>query len=480
MAQEIKQNVEARQELQLRLTPSLIQTVEILQMPLQELIEHIEQEVTVNPFLDVSNSEYTSIDTLYTESKMNSTILEELDEEKGGSQVAASDKEDDIPWWEIIKDDREDLNGKIMMQISVLNVDKKTESILCKILEKVDADGFLRMPLEGLLEYVKKELNQDVSMEEIKNALYILRTKVEPKGIGSTNLVECLLSQVDSKHPQYTLIQSIISNDIMNHRAMDINNLSQKYSKSVEEISEALHVISKLNMYPFSGYSNETYRRIKPDAEIYYVGDELVVNVSNPYLPKLSLNKEYVKLLSEKKVNNFLKDKYLSAKKVIKDINLRKMFLLKILRVIAEEQRGFFEDGIVSMKVLNLETLSQKTGLSKSTISRVISNKYIQTPRGLFNIKFFLASSPSRNTKVHYSKLSICDKIKELISVEDKQSPYTDSEIKQAIERELNITLARRTITKFRLEMNIPSASARKAKYASTDSSQSVQNMNKI
>ncbi len=474
MAQQIKQNLEAKQELQLKLTPSLIQTVEMLQMPLQELVERIEQEVTANPFLEADSSEYMSIDTVNNKLEADSSILRELDEERTGFRKTTSGDDEDVPLWETIKDE-ENLNNKIMMQISVLNVGEKVKSILYKILDKIDADGFLKISLDELLEYIKKELNQDVSMDELKNALEILRTKLEPKGIGSTNFVECLIAQIDPKHPKYELIYNIVYNDIMNSSVIDVNNLSAKYSKSIEEINEALHIISKLNIYPLANYSNEIHRRIKPDAEVYYVGNDLVVDVSNPYLPKLSLNKEYTKLLNEKEVGQFLKEKYLSAKKIIKDINLRKMFLLKILQAIVQEQRDFFENGIVSMKSLNLETISQKTGLSKSTISRVIANKYVQTPRGLFNIKFFLASSPSRNTKVIYSKLSICDKIKEVIAEENKQSPYTDSQIKQIIERKLNITLARRTITKFRLEMNVPSASVRKEKYASMNSANSPQ-----
>jgi RNA polymerase sigma-54 factor len=219
-----------------------------------------------------------------------------------------------------------------------------------------------------------------------------------------------------------------------------------------------------------ANYTNELARRTKADAEVYFVGDNLVVNVNTSYLPKLTLNKEYSKFLNDKKAGEFLKNKYLTAKKIIKDVNLRKSFLLKVLRVIVDEQRDFFENGIVGMKTLNLETLSQKTGLSKSTISRIIANKYVQTPRGLFNIKFFLASSPSRNTKIYYSKVAICDKIKELISEENKLSPYTDSQLKYWIEKKLNITLARRTITKFRLEMNIPPANERKNKYLSDNS----------
>lgn len=477
MAQQIKQNLEAKQELQLKLTPSLIQTVEILQMPLQELIERIEQEVTSNPFLEIENFEFKSLDVENTDSQADANILAELDENEGMIRKKGNDEEEERLLWETIKDEGEDLERKIMMQISILNVPEKTKTIITKIAGKVDMDGYLRISYEELLESIKKEMNQEISLEEVKDALNILKTKVEPKGIGSTTLKECLLAQIEPKHPRYELIHKIISDDIMNSKEFNIENLAVKYSCSVEEIKEALHTISRLNMYPFEGYIRDINRKIKPDGEIYYVDNELVVNVSTSYLPKLRLNKEYTKFLKDKKNSKFLREKYLSARKIIKDIQLRKMFLLKILQVIAQEQRDFFENGIVAMKALNLEMVSQKTGLSKSTISRIITNKYVQTPRGLFSIKFFLAPSPSRNTRVYYSKAAICDLIKELIAEENKQSPYTDSQLRLAIERKLNINLARRTITKFRLEMNIPSASIRKINYISAQSLPSPQKL---
>ncbi|MFN7181131.1 MAG: RNA polymerase factor sigma-54 [Planctomycetota bacterium] len=463
-APEFKQNIEAKQELQQRLTPSLLQTVTILQMPLQELAEHIEQEVTENPFLEISPPQFKSLDTIKTDTSSN--ILEDLEDERSYRHTGNLEDEDDLPFWERLKDEEEGIYDKIRMQISILEIDEKTKNIIYKILDKVDMDGFLRISYDELLEYIKSELKIEVQLSELKNALEILRTKITPQGIGSTTVQECLLSQINKNDKDYELLASIITTILANPpNKFDIQTLMSKYNKTYDQINKALEIISKLNMAPLANYNNEIIRRIKADAEIYYVDNELVVNLSNPYIPELVINKEYIKLLKEKKSDKFLKNKYANAKKLIKDLNLRKMFLLKILQVIIQEQKDFFENGIVSLKSLNLEMISQKTGLSKSTISRVIANKYIQTPRGLFNIKFFLASSPSRNTKIHYSKVAICDKIKELIEQENKLSPYTDTQLKNLIERKLNIRLARRTITKFRLEMNIPSASVRRIQY---------------
>ncbi len=471
---EIKQNIEAKQELQLRLAPSLIQTVKILQMPLQELVEHIEQEVIQNPFLETGNSEFKSIDNI--KSDLSANILKDLDEERMSIGKGSSKDEETMPLWEVLKDETPDVFEKIRMQISISNTDEKVKNILYKVLDKVDIDGYLRISFDELLNYIKKETKSDILPDELKKALNILKTKIEPRGIGSTTITECLLSQLDPNDKDYKLISNIITNELTNDK-LDINFLTSKYKLTHEEINNVFQTISKLNMWPLANYNNDIIRKIKPDAEIYYVGNDLVVNVSMQYLPKLTINNEYINFLKEEKAKEFLKNKYSYAKKLIKDINLRKMLLLKILRLIADEQKGFFENGIVSMKSLNLEMISQKTGLSISTISRVISNKYVQTPRGLFHIKFFLASSPTKNTKVYYSKVAICNKIKELIEQENKQSPYTDTQLKYAIDRELNIKLARRTITKFRLEMNIPSATVRKIRYETSSNETNLTNI---
>ncbi|MGC9141478.1 MAG: RNA polymerase factor sigma-54 [Caldimicrobium sp.] len=450
---------------QLILTPQLKLLLKVLQLNTLELNEYLLQEVQSNPFLEVefndimektSSSEKEEIaltdefdwskEALFEETRFSFTY--ENPEEEGSILEKTARKE-------------ETLSEHLLWQLGFIELTPKEREIADFIMGNLDEKGYLSVSLEELA----KDLG--VSIEEIEKVRNLLK-KLDPVGVASLDLKECLLTQLEFMGYSKESLPYILVERHLEEIPEGIEYLSQKYGYNPTELDEALYIIRNLEPYPARNFFNPQTIYIEPDLRFYKEDNEWKVEVVRDNFPKVYLNNLYYKISKNKRLLNnsknkeFLKEKFKIAETLLKALDSRYSTLYKVGEVILQTQKDFLEKGSKHLKPLTLKDVAQKTGLHESTISRVISHKYVDTPLGIFPLKFFFTTGYSTDSGKSLSVIAIKDYIKEIIEKEDPKRPYSDSQIAKILKERYGINIARRTVTKYREELNIPSIRERK------------------
>jgi RNA polymerase sigma-54 factor len=305
----------------------------------------------------------------------------------------------------------------------------------------------------------------DIDIEKYDEILDVIHS-FEPFGVCSRNLKECLMIQVQVRGIKNDIVKEIIENyldDVGNNR---LSQISKSIGCTIEEIKEALHVIRDLEPKPGRIFSSaRDIRYITPDVIVKKIEGEYVIIVSDSTAPKLKINSFYNKMVSNGEISgsasDYINKKLISAFKLIKSIEQRRNTIYKVVKAIIEFQEDFFEKGTVHLKTLILKDVADQIGVHESTVSRAINGKYMQCPRGLFEIKYFFQSGVSSIHGDGVSAESIKTIIKEIIDNEDSHKPISDQNISDELNK-LGIKISRRTVAKYRDEIGILSTSKRK------------------
>lgn len=463
--------IELRNELKLKpqliITPQLKLVLKVLQLNTLELNNFLLEEVQKNPFLeleykDLPETSFFKEDGLKDkEIKLNeeTNFEEELIEERVYFGKEISDEE----WsWEKTLKAEEKLIDYLLWQINMKNLTSLEKNIAYYIVGNLDDKGYLNIPLEE----VAREFG--VSLEKVEKIRNILKF-LDPVGIASLNVKECLLTQLefigyDKNSKPYTLIEKHFE-----ELSLGVNYLEETYGYDKEDIEKALEIIRQLEPYPARNYFNENIVYIEPDLIFFKEKDEWKVDVVKDRIFVVRLNKYYQKFLKKEKwfkvsfeAKKFLKQKLKDAEDLLRALDSRYSNLYKVGLVILKHQKDFLEKGIKFLKPLTLRDIAKDINLHESTVSRIISHKYVQTPIGMLPLKFFLSTGYKNKEGEKLSAKAVKDYIKEIIKGENPLKPLSDSAISKILKERYGINIARRTVTKYREELEIPSVKERK------------------
>ena len=453
------------QQQKLIMTPELKLALKILQLPAVELEELLQQELEDNPVLELADDnrdEKSEVQQKQNKKEKEKEIdWKEYFQFQGKSYVEEgfdSDEAAELSYENFITYSYT-LKDHLISQLRVSQISKKLRDIGEYIIESLDENGYLTITKEDLAAIL------DVKPEEVEEALSVIQT-FEPFGVGASNLKECLLIQLRNKDIYDKKIEVIIINHLDDIASNRINNISKKLSISIEEAQKYSDIIKNLEPKPGRAFEEGTSTKyVTPDAYIEKVGKEYVVMVNDYYGSKLMINQFYKKMLiSEDKSSQasaFISNKLSSAMWLIKSLEHRKNTLYNVVKAILDYQMDFFEKGPMFLKTMTLKKIAEMVSVHESTVSRAISGKYVQTPRGIFEIKYFFKSGVDNQDGEAISSESIKKKIKGYVCGEDASKPLSDQHIADLLVKE-GYMISRRTVAKYRDELGILSSSKRK------------------
>jgi RNA polymerase sigma-54 factor len=481
MALEQKLSLKLAQKLVM--TPSLQQAIKLLQMTRMELETLLTQELVENPVLE--ENEIVDDETPQREEEMapeaptngegldHTESMENIDLDayfgdywEGPGQSSMMEEREEPPIENSLSREA-DLYDHLLWQLHMADVTPRQREIVELIIGNLNPDGFLVATPEEIREMGEAE-EREYTMEEIEEALCIVRS-FDPPGIACVDLRESLLLQMDIKEiPQDALARRMIFEawDLFLRRQFPA--VAKKLEVELPELEAAIEIIKSLETHPGRQFSTDRPHYIEPDVFVRRVGDEYVIQLNDDGLPRLRVSRAYRRMLQtmrsegrQNEAQQFIKDKIRSAVWLIKSLDQRQRTIYKVAASIVRQQREFLDKGIEHLRPMVLRDVAEDIGMHESTVSRVVSNKYIHTQRGLFPMKFFFHSGIDREYGDNISSLTVKRKIEQLIQAEDPKRPLSDSELMRILNRE-GIQIARRTVAKYRDELSIPSSTDRK------------------
>ena len=462
--------IELRQQLkiapQLVLTPQLKLLLKVLQLNTLELNELILQEAQENPFLEVEFNDLAQPQESFK--KEDIALSEEVDfgtdEYLEKTLHFYEPPSEEPPVWERTLKAEESLQDHLLWQIRLKELSNFELEVARYIIGNLDEKGYLSIsPNEIAREF-------RIPLEKVENIRKLIRF-LDPVGVASTSISECLDTQLEFMGYEENSLPRILVSKHLEEIPKGAEFLSQKLNISVNEVETALEVIKQLDPYPARNFFSELSVYVEPDL-IFYKDEEgwkLEVVKERNFTIKLNQKyKEFLKLKkiasNSKKTKKFLREKLRDAETLLKAIDSRYTSLYRVGEVILRHQEEFLEKGTRYLKPLTLRMVSEATGLHESTISRIISHKYVQTPSGVYPLKFFFSTGYTSASGESISSKAVKDYIKEIIEKEDKRKPYSDSAIAKILKEKYGIKIARRTVTKYREALNIPSIRERKVR----------------
>ncbi|BCR05488.1 RNA polymerase sigma-54 factor [Desulfuromonas versatilis] len=483
MALEIRQQLKLSQ--QLVMTPQLQQAIKLLQLSRMELVDMVQQELEENPVLE------EGVETL-DEKELREEVSESGPENKegeapaqevkevageseglsdidwqtylegynlGGSTADFYEEDEDRPSYENLLTKKSTLFDHLMWQLSLSRINDADRAVAGEIIGNLNEDGYLRATTEEIAG------STGVEPEKVEAVLRLVQ-ELDPPGIACRNLQECLLRQVQSLGMEGSIVEAVLRDHIGELENRKYPVIARALGVPLDEVLGAAKIISNLDPRPGSAFGQEDVHYITPDIFVYKIGEEYVVVLNDEGLPNLRINSFYRNALSgaekvDEKAGEYIQEKLRGAVWLIKSIHQRQRTIYKVTRSIVKFQREFFDKGIEYLKPLVLRDVAEDIEMHESTISRVTTNKYVQTPQGLFELKFFFNSGISTTQGESIASESVKSKIKEIIGAENPKKPYSDQKIVEIL-KEHGIDIARRTVTKYREMLGVGSSTERK------------------
>jgi RNA polymerase sigma-54 factor len=466
---EIKHSLNLSQRPALIMTQRLQQALKLLQVPTLELQAILKQEIMQNPMLE-------EVDEL-TENE--DIANEDSPEEAANEEAEEPSEEDPIDWSDYLQDGldrtyipqsevnpeflekvpvtRTTLAESLLEQLHFLSLSDDHMRIAEFLVGSLDERGYLSTPLEDCAHGTGR------SLEETEKVLRVIHA-LEPIGVGARDLRECLLIQLDAKSQKDTLVWRLIHDQFDNLVNRRFPEIARHLKCSVEEVQAAADEVATLNPKPGLEVSAEDPKYVVPDLIVERVDDEYIVLLNDRNVPRLRISSAYESVLKDRKnadkstpggeTRAYIQNKLNSARWLIQTIEQRRRTMIKVMNCIIREQREFFDKGIAFLRPLTLQQVARQIDMHESTVSRVCSGKYVQTPRGVFELKFFFSSGLETEDGEDVSARTAKDIIKTLIEEEDKKEPLSDQRIAELL-HEKGLRIARRTVAKYREQLSI-------------------------
>ena len=452
------------QSQKLVMTPELIQAIQILQFSTQELDAFVQEQLLVNPVLEQDQERETPESAAVT----NGGEGEKLDWKefiRNGSYDDISykgyrDRDEERPdAFERYVTNEVTLPEHLMFQYQFATVDKGCRRVGKYIIESLDENGYMTSSVEEIAKAT------GVREEKVCEALDIIHG-FDPAGVGARNLAECLRLQLEAKNALTPQMDEIIRKhleDIANNRLAAV---AKDTGMTVLEVQEAADVIRTLEPKPGRQFASEMETKyVIPDVIVEKVDDEYVVMINESSTPRLTVSSYYRSLLGkadkDQQLADYLSERVSSANWLIKSIEQRKHTIFNVVSAVVKYQKDFFDNGSKYLKTLTLKDIAEELGIHESTVSRSINGKYLQCPRGVFEIKYFFSAGVSDDVGEGVSSNSIKEFIKEIVEGEDKHKPYSDQTMVEIL-KDKGFNISRRTVAKYRDELGIPSTAGRK------------------
>ena len=470
MAIQQKLGLSTRLSQRLILTPSLQQAIKLLPLTTLELAEVLEQEVMENPLLEEVPQEQPSAEEIAQEEAKTERedILKEIDVEKffedylddGDHRRTRSAEIPELPPIENTLTEQPDLYDHLMWQLHMSVSDEFTLEIGDAIIQNLDADGLLRASVDEIANL------GPYPMEEVQKALTIIQG-LDPAGVAARDLTECLRLQLRNLGLEGSPTDIMVRDHMKQLQSHQYPEIGRQMGLSPDEVSHHLEIIKRLDPKPGLKYSPDKSSYVIPDVFVVKEGDDYKIVLNDDGLPKLRISPTYRRMLDVKEVGgeetrNYVKEKLRSALWLLKSVDQRQRTIYKVSESIIRHQRGFLDSGITHLRPLVLRDVATDIGMHESTVSRVVANKYMHTPRGVYELRFFFHSGITSNMGEAISSVTIKDKIRKMIEAEDPFRPLSDSRIAELLGSD-GLPLARRTVAKYREELRIPPSNLRKS-----------------
>lgn len=479
MAIEMRQQMKLTQ--QLVMTPQLQQAIKLLQLSRLELQDLVRQEMEENPVLEetleleepreqeqLEQSEKeeapSSEDTGFQEVKAGEETLRDTDWDSylEGYNFSAGEQyydDEERPSYENILTRKGTLVDHLMWQLSLARISDAEAEIGAEIIGNIDEDGYLRATIE---EIARSRCVEDDVVEACLKKIQ----EFDPMGVGARDLRECLLIQVAQLDMGGSVVEGILKDHLHDLEARKYKQIAKALGVDINDILMGARIIAGLDPKPGRIYGSDDVHYISADIFVYKIGEDYVVMLNDEGLPNLRISPFYsgdAKSAGQvdEKAEEYINDKVRSAMWLIKSIHQRQRTIYKVAKSIAKFQRDFLDKGIEYLRPLVLRDVAEDIGMHESTISRVTTSKYMQTPQGLFEMKYFFNSGISTGEGDFIASESVKNKIKEIVEAEDPRKPYSDQRIADLLSAS-SINIARRTVTKYREMMRIGSSSERK------------------
>jgi len=486
----ITQSLQHTLKHELRLAPRMIQSMEILQLPLMELQERIQQEMEENPVLSLHEADPDLPDATPNEGDETQTtpieqrelvvdekhtqddfdrlvsLSQEWDDHFEGATRISSNRVDE-------ESDRkhdavanltarpQTLQDALQEQLAWHNLDAPLREMTERIIYNLDSNGYLAGPLTDLLP-------ADAGPEQLalaERALAVVQ-QLDPPGVGARNLQECLLLQLKPEMPFFEELRTLISSHLEELRDNRLPAIQRKTGYSLERIQEALEHLRQLQPKPGAEYYSTPAPTVTPD--LYLEADEnghYQVRLDDGQLPSLYISRYYRTLLERgdqtSETKDFIKKKITSAQWLIESIEQRRSTLMKVAQAIVDHQTAFLDHGPERIEPLKMQQIADKVGVHVTTVSRAVDDKWIQTPRGLFPLKRFFGGGTVNADGDEVAWDAVRLKLQEIIDQENKRNPFSDDDLVKELAQH-GLTVARRTVTKYRKAMSIPSSRQRR------------------
>ncbi len=484
MAMHLKMSMKLSQ--QLRMTPQLQQAIKLLQLSRIELETEIRKELDENPILeevietsddDGSSKAQTADDMKTAEAAVtpessDPTKQDEFEWENYVDNLykpvnQPTDFSDDVMNYENIISATETMHDHLMWQMKMFGFNEEETGIISILISYINDDGYIQTPLEEIAQ------EEGVTVQDLEEMLPFMH-EFDPPGVGARNLQECLLIQAKHIQEDTKDLTTIIQNHMADLEKKNYPAIAKVMGLELSEVIEVSQIILSMDPKPGRQFVVNDTQFVTPDVYVYKVAEEYVVSLNEDGLPRLRISNLYRNLLKaeamtkgsperegQKNTQEYVQDKLRSAIWLIKSIHQRQRTIYKVAESIVKHQRDFFEKGAAFIKPMILRDIANDIGMHESTVSRVTTNKYLHSPRGIFELKYFFNSGISKTDGDSVASESVKLRIKELVSNEDDKNPLSDQKIVELLKKE-GIDIARRTVAKYRDVLRILPSSKRK------------------
>lgn len=479
MGLELRQQLKLSQ--QLVMTPQLQQAIKLLQLSRLELVETVQQELMENPFLEEAEPEPSdmSMEEMPVESDTGGSEPEMAVPEKNEEFIRSADwenylgefssvskqaqsREQEVPEeglsFEARLASKPSLDGHLTWQMRLSNFTEREISIGEAVIGNLDSGGYLHADCADIQAVVP-----DAGEEEIEAVIHRIQ-RLDPVGVAARSPRECLMVQLEVLGETDPILLSLVRDHLEDLEKKRYKPLARKFKIDMEELKHYLEIIQKLDPMPGANFSSTEPHYVSPDVFVYKYGEDFVIVLNEDGLPRLQLNSFFADSLSSTvgKEKDYIQEKMRSAAWLMKSLYQRQRTLYKVVESIVRFQREFFEHGVTRLRPLILKEVAEDISMHESTVSRITTNKYVSTPHGVFELKFFFNSALDLEDGSQVGSESVKALIKKLIGEEDPKHPLSDERIGEILKDMLKVDIARRTVAKYRSAMNILSSSKRK------------------
>lgn len=428
----MKMLIKQKQALKMIMTPELNMAIQLLQFSTYELMQFIQKQSEENPFIELNESHYSN-----------------------RSSYKSTQQEIDI--LDFATNNHKSLHEHLLEQVRWMNISNTQYQIAHYLILNINDQGYLTLTDEEIAEH----LNMNVlDVNSVKKILHELK----PLGIGGANLSECLLIQAYEYYPKDTLLHQVVEEHLPSLADKQWEKIAKQYNITLFEVNEAFHKIQTLNPRPAVNFGKDIDYAI-PDIIIDYNKNNgrYQVQLNDHYIPKLHFNRNYSDQLQQSQdISPYINEHYKKFEWLQRSIMQRRATILKIMEVVIRYQEDFLNKGIRFLKPLTLKDVATKIDMHESTVSRATTNKIIETPAGTFQLRNLFSTKLSSSSGNNQSQTSVKELIRDLIQKEDKYKPLSDQKIVVELEQSFDIEISRRTVAKYRFELQIPSSSKRK------------------